>query len=135
MPKEVLIVDDDVDFVETTEIVLKSNGYETRTAYDGEEALKKVMENIPDIILLDIMMKTKGDGIWVSEQIRSEKGAVKEIPIIMITAVNQDSDMVKFHFEKDVGPDSKYIPVNVFMEKPIEIKELLAEINKLIGAP
>ncbi len=134
MSKEVLIVDDDTDFVETTQIVLKSNGYETRTAYDGEEALKKVKEKAPDIILLDIMMKTKGDGIWVSEKIKSDKG-LKEIPIIMITAVNQDAEMVKFHFEKNVGMDSKYIPVNVFMEKPIEIKELLAEINKLIGVP
>ena len=134
MPKEVLIVDDDIDFVETTEIVLKSNGYETRTAHDGEEALKKVMEKVPDIILLDIMMKTKGDGIWASEEIRS-KESTKNIPIIMITAVNQDADMLKYHFEKDVGMDSNYIPVNVFMEKPIEIKDLLAEINKLIGAP
>lgn len=134
MPKEVLIVDDDFDFVETTEIVLKSNGYETRTAHDGEEALEKVMEKVPDIILLDIMMKTKGDGIWASEQIRSKENA-KKVPIIMITAVNQDADMLKFHFEKDAGTDSSYIPVNVFMEKPIEIKDLLAEINRLIGAP
>ena len=134
MSKEVLIVDDDIDFVETTEIVLRSNGYETRAAHDGEEALKKVMEKVPDIMLLDVMMKTKGDGIWVSEQIRS-KESTKGIPIIMITAVNQDADMLKYHFEKNVGMDSDYIPVNVFMEKPIEIKDLLAEINKLIGTP
>lgn len=134
MSKEVLIVDDDIDFVETTEIVLRSNGYETRTAHDGEEALKKVMEKVPDIMLLDVMMKTKGDGIWVSERIRS-KESTKEIPIIMITAVNQDADMLKYHFEKNVGMGSNYIPVNVFMEKPIEIVDLLAEISKLIGAP
>jgi CheY-like chemotaxis protein len=134
MSKEVLIVDDDIDFVETTEIVLRSKGYETRTAHDGEEALKKVMEKAPDIMLLDIMMKTKGDGIWVSEEIRS-KESTREIPIIMITAVNQDADMLKYHFEKDVGMDSSYIPVNAFMEKPIEIKDLLAEIKKLIGTP
>ena len=134
MLKEVLIVDDDTDFVETIEIVLNSNGYETRIAYSGEEALKKVMEKAPDIMLLDIMMKTKGDGIWVSEKIRADK-SIKDFPIIMITAVNQDADMLKYHFEKDVGKESKYIPVNTFMEKPIEIEDLLAEINKLIGAP
>ena len=128
MSKEVLIVDDDVDFVETIEIVLNSKGYETRTAYNGEEALNKVMEKAPDIMLLDIMMKTKGDGIWVSERIKANKN-IKDFPMIMITAVNQDADMLKFHFEKDVGKDSKYIPVNTFMEKPIEIDELLAEIN------
>jgi len=134
MPKEVLIVDDDTDFVDTTEIVLKSKGYETRTAHDGEEALKKVMEKVPDIMLLDIMMKTKGDGIWVSEEIRSNKDTEK-LPIIMITAVNQDADMLKYHFEKNVGLGSEYLPVNVFMEKPIEIDDLLEQIKELIGAP
>ena len=114
MSKEVLIVDDDTDFVETTGIVLKGNGYEIRTANNGEEALKKVMEKAPDIILLDIMMKTKGDGIWVSEKIKSDE-SLKDIPIIMITAVNQDADMVKYHFEKNAGIDSEYIPVNGFM--------------------
>jgi CheY-like chemotaxis protein len=134
MSKEVLIVDDDNDFVETTGIVLKGNGYEIRTANNGEEALKRVMEKVPDLILLDIMMKTKGDGIWVSEKIKSDE-SLKSIPIIMITAVNQDADMVKYHFEKSAGIDSEYIPVNGFMEKPIEINELLAEIKKIIGTP
>jgi len=134
MSREVLIVDDDTDFVETTEIVLRSNGYLTRTAFNGEEALKRILEKTPDIILLDIMMKTKGDGIWVSEQIRLNE-SIKNIPIIMITAVNQDADMLKYHFERSAGPDSNYIPVNVFMEKPIEIEDLLAEIKNLLAAP
>jgi len=132
MSKEVLIVDDDPDFVETTEIILRGNGYKTRTANDGEEALKKVREKAPDIILLDIMMKTKGDGIWASEKIRAEED-LKEIPIIMITAVNQNAEMVKFHLGQEL--DTEYMPVNVFMEKPIETEELLKEIDKLIGAP
>ncbi|OPL19870.1 MAG: hypothetical protein AVO35_02540 [Candidatus Aegiribacteria sp. MLS_C] len=134
MPKEVLIVDDDREFVETTEIVIRNKGYETRTAHDGEEALKKVGEKIPDIILLDVMMKTKGDGIWVSEQLRA-KYREEKIPVIMITAVNQDADMIKYHFEKNAGSDLEYLPVDVFMEKPIEIDELLDKVSELIGAP
>jgi CheY-like chemotaxis protein len=132
MPKEILIVDDDPDFVETMEIILQGNGYETRTANDGEEAFKKVKEKKPDIILLDIMMKTKTDGIWVSEKIRSDN-KLKDIPIIMITAVNQDSEMAKFHLGHE--EDMEYMPVNVFMEKPIEAKDLLTEIKKLIENP
>jgi CheY-like chemotaxis protein len=132
MAKEILIVDDDPDFVETMEIIMQGNGYETRTARNGEEALKKVQEKIPDIILLDIMMKTKTDGIWVSEKIRSDD-KLKKIPIIMITAVNQDSEMAKFDLGEE--EDMEYMPVNVFMEKPIEAKDLLKEIKKLIGKP
>lgn len=132
MPKEILIVDDDPDFVETMEIILQGNGYKTRTARNGEEAYEKVKEKVPNIILLDIMMKTKTDGIWVSEKIRSDD-KLKEIPIIMITAVNKDSDMAKFHLGQH--EDMEYMPVNVFMEKPIEAKDLLKEIKKLIGRP
>ncbi len=132
MPKEILIVDDDPDFVETMEIILQGNGYETRTARNGEEAFKQVKKKIPDIILLDIMMKTKTDGIWVSEKIRAQED-LKDIPIIMITAVNQDSEMAKFHLGQE--EDTEYMPVNVFMEKPIEAKDLLKEIKKLIGGP
>ncbi len=132
MLKEVLIVDDDPDFVETMEIILQGNGYETRTARNGEEAFKKVRDKIPDIILLDIMMKTKTDGIWVSEKIRAEED-LKKIPIIMITAVNKDSEMAKFNLGQE--KDMEYMPVNVFMEKPIEAKDLLREIKKLIGNP
>ena len=132
MPKEILIVDDDPDFVETMEIILQGNGYETRTARNGEEAFKQVKKKIPDIILLDIMMKTKTDGIWVSEKIRSDD-KLKGLPIIMITAVNQDSEMAKFHLGQE--EDIEYMPVNVFMEKPIEAKDLLKEIKKLIGGP
>ncbi len=130
MSKEILIVDDDPDFVETIEIILQGNGYETRTARNGEEAFKQVKKKTPHIILLDIMMKTKTDGIWVSEKIRSDD-KLKEIPIIMITAVNQDSEMAKFHLGQN--EDMEYMPVNVFMEKPIEAKDLLKEIKKLIG--
>ena len=132
MAKEVLIVDDDPDFVETMEIILRGNDYETRTARNGEEAFKKVKEKKPDIMLLDIMMKTKTDGIWVSEKIRDDDN-LKEIPIIMITAVNQDSEMAKFNIGKH--EDMEYMPVNVFMEKPIESEDLLKEIKKLIGGP
>jgi len=132
MAKEVLIVDDDPDFVETMEIIMQGNGYKTRSARNGEEAFKKVKEKTPDIILLDIMMKTKTDGIWVSEKIRSDEN-LKEIPIIMITAVNQDSEMAKFNIGKH--EDMEYMPVNVFMEKPVESKDLLEEIKKLIGSP
>ena len=132
MPKEILIVDDDPDFVETMEIIMQGNGYETRTARNGEEAFKQVKKKIPDIILLDIMMKTKTDGIWVSEKIRSDD-KLKGLPIIMITAVNQDSEMAKFHLGQE--EDIEYMPVNVFMEKPIEAKDLLKEIKKLIGGP
>lgn len=130
MAKQVLIVDDNPDFVETTKIILVANGYDIRTASNGEDALALVHKEKPDIILLDVMMRTKGDGIWFSQKLRSDK-TLRSIPILMITAVDQDAEMMKLHLDPET--DGAYLPVNGFLEKPVEPEDLLREINKLIG--
>ncbi|MBN1433412.1 response regulator [Candidatus Fermentibacterales bacterium] len=132
MAKEILIVDDDPDFTETMEIMLRAHGYSTRIASSGKEAIGEVKRKHPDIILLDIMMETKGDGIWASEKIKADV-SLKHIPIIMITAVSKDAQMSRM----DLGAEknAEYVPVEVFMDKPVESKELLDEIKRLIGGP
>ena len=80
----VLVVDDYAENVELLKELLTASGYEVTTAYDGEEALKKVDRRKPDLILLDIMMP-KMDGYQVCEALRN-KEETKEIPIIFVTA-------------------------------------------------
>jgi two-component system alkaline phosphatase synthesis response regulator PhoP len=130
MSKKVLIVDDDPEFVETCEIILRAHGYETLSANNGEEAFKILNNEIPDIILLDIMMKTKGEGLWVSEKLKADENFCG-IPILMITAVNQDADMSRFHIDPSI--DREYLPVEGFLQKPIEPDELVQEIERVIG--
>lgn len=132
MAKRVLIVDDDPEFVETTKIILEANGYETATARDGSEAISCLEQQKPDIILLDVMMRTKGDGVWVSQRLKGDKN-LRGIPVLMITAVNRESDTRSFHL--DPNADGDYLPVDGFLEKPVEPETLLKEVAKLVNRP
>ncbi len=86
MPARVLVVDDDPEFVEMLRDFLSAKGYEVSTACDGLEALQKVKEERPHLILLDILMP-KLDGLEVLEQLRQID---QEVGVIMITAVNEE---------------------------------------------
>jgi len=127
--KRVLMVDDDPEFVETTKIILESGGYETRTAANGNEALAQLQKEKPDIILLDVMMKTIGDGVWLGQKIKGDE-RYGDIPILMITAVNKESGTSSFHL--DPNADGNYLPVDGFLEKPVEPEVLLREVARLI---
>jgi CheY-like chemotaxis protein len=123
------MVDDDPEFVETTKIILESGGYETRIAANGNEALAQLQKEKPDIILLDVMMKTIGDGVWLGQKIKGDE-RFSGIPILMITAVNKESGVGSFHL--DPNADGDYLPVDGFLEKPVEPEVLLREVARLI---
>lgn len=116
----VLIVDDNIDTVELLRKRLKAEGYNTSEAYDGEEALKKVYETPPDIIILDVMMP-KLDGYEVCSRLKSDE-RTKFIPIIMLTAKSDVESRVK---GLDIGADD-YVP------KPFDYRELSARIRSLL---
>lgn len=124
--KTVLVVDDDADFVEMNKAVLEENGYEVITAYSGQECLEKTRTEKPDLIILDVMMATNNEGFDVSRQIHHYCEATKDIPIIMVTSINQK---YPFHF----GPDEVWLPVESFVEKPVQPEQLLREVSKQIG--
>ena len=108
----VLVVDDYVENVELLKELLTASGYDVTTAYDGDEALKKVKQQIPDLILLDIMMP-KMDGYQVCEALRAND-ETKEIPIIFVTAKTEVKDWTHAIF--NVG-------VNSYITKPINPKK------------
>lgn len=123
--KKVLIVDDDADFVEINRSVLEADGYEVVAAYNGKECLEKVESEKPDLIVLDIMMTTPGEGMYVAQDLRQNE-ATKRLPIIVTTSVNQEP-------EYSLGPDEAWLPVDSFMEKPVTPEKLLEEVKKKIG--
>ena len=87
MAGRVLVVDDEPEAVELLREFLSAKGYEVITASDGDEALRKVKEERPHLILLDILMP-KMDGLEVLRQLRQID---KEVSVIMITAVNEEA--------------------------------------------
>jgi CheY-like chemotaxis protein len=121
-------VDDDPEFVETTRIILEANGYTARTAANGEEARAWLEKELPDVVLLDVMMRTKGEGIWFSQKFRTDE-RLRGIPILMITAVNRESDTRTMRIDPDT--DGDFLPVDGFLEKPVEPADLLREVARL----
>ncbi len=118
---KILVVDDYAENVELLQELLVNNGYDVIPAYSGEEALQKVSKDIPDLILLDIMMP-KMDGYQVCEALR-EKVETKEIPIIFVTAKTEVKDWTHAIF--NVG-------VNSYITKPINPKKLLDKVKSVL---
>lgn len=125
--KKILLVDDDADFVEMNKVVLDHNGYEVIVAYNGAECLEKAKASKPDLIILDIMMASVGDGMFAAQELRRED-ATRGIPIIVVTSVNEAP-------QYNIGPDEAWMPVDVFIEKPVAPEVLLEEVRKKLGQP
>ncbi|MGB7990360.1 MAG: response regulator [Candidatus Methylophosphatis roskildensis] len=121
MGKKVLIVDDEPNIVISLEFLMKREGFEVSIARDGEEALRKVEESVPDLILLDVMMPKKS-GFEVCQQLRGNP-AYAGLKIIMLTAKGRDTEVTK---GLDLGADA-------YMTKPFSTKELAAQVKSLLG--
>lgn len=122
--KKILIVDDDPDFVETTRLILESAGYQVVSAADGDEGLKMVAQEKPDLVILDIIMKTVLDGLHMSRQM-AEDPEKRQIPILMVTSIANTDYAALF-------PTDEYIHINGFISKPISPQDLLARTEALL---
>ncbi len=111
--KTVLIVDDDLTLLEMYQERFKEEGYVVIGASDGEEALKKVQENKPALLVLDIMMP-KLNGIDVMKRLRANK-ETKDLPVIILTALVQEIDKLK----DLMGPDDEYLVKSEDMPKDV----------------
>jgi len=96
---KLLIVDDDRDFVQLLEFDLKKHGYETLTAFNGEEGLERAKLEMPELIILDIKMP-KIDGYTFVRRLKKDE-ATKEIPVIVLTSYEPMKDMFQLEGVKD----------------------------------
>lgn len=118
--KHIVIIDDEQDILELLRYNLDKIGYRTTCLLDGESAIKEIRESIPDLILLDLMLPGI-DGLDVCRILKNSKQTTK-IPIIMITAKGEDTDVVK---GLEIGADD-------YVTKPFSLKVLFARVNALI---
>lgn len=125
---KILIIDDDADIVEAMKIVLESRKHQVATAGSGEEGLRKLKTNKPDLIILDVMMETGDSGFEVARSIKKDT-AYKNVPILMLTAIKEKTGL---DFGKEAG-DETWLPVNDYMDKPLKPDELLRKVEALLG--
>lgn len=126
MSKKILLIDDDIDIIELNRALLTRAGYEVSFAFGGEEGLQKALEEHPDLVILDVMMSSVGEGFEVARQIRAHE-PIKHTPILMLTGVNREHP-----FNLRIGPDEEWNPVDSFIEKPVQRELLLEKVRTLL---
>ena len=126
---KILIVDDDPDITEAMTVVLENKGYEVRSALDSDQGLDRLKETRPDLIILDVMMRTSQEGFEFAREIK-QNAQFKDIPILMLTAVKQKKGL---DFEPAAG-DEAWLPVQAFLDKPVKPDLLIEKVQDLLSA-
>ncbi len=122
MPKRILIVEDESDIREAVQASLRLRGFVVTTAVDGQEALRKVKSDRPDLVLLDITMP-KVDGWQVLKAIRTDGDELtRDLPVLMLTANRTTSSVVESQSQRATD----------YIMKPFDIEKLLRSINRYI---
>jgi len=120
-PKKILIVDDEVDLLETVRFPLELEGFDTLVAYNGEDGLNQARKEKPDLIILDLMLP-KLDGYKVCRLLKFDE-RYKDIPILMLTAKTQEKDKI---LGKETGADE-------YITKPFEMDYLLGKVKAYLS--
>jgi DNA-binding response OmpR family regulator len=124
----ILLVDDDPDFVEIATAILETKQYQVRSAQDPDEGLAMLEEEIPDLLILDVMMGRGAGGFVLARKIRKDSRFDK-VPILMLTSMTEQTGF-------DIPGQrisEKFLPVDDYIEKGLKPHELLEKIEQLLA--
>ena len=124
--KRILIVDDDADFLESLSCFLEAHHFLVIKAHDGTQALKLAKMEHPDLILMDVMMNERTEGLFTVQEIRRDP-ELKDIPVFVLSALYYQVP------EFEVSPDRGWLAHDEFLSKPVDMSLLLAKIQQRIG--
>ena len=124
-----LIVEDDEDFANTAATVLRKEGHNVQIELDTDDAAQSMKNKLPDLVILDVMFPEDASaGFELARFMRHQSEKLKDIPILMLTAINA-------RFPLGFGPqdmDDRWLPVTDFLEKPIDFDVLRRKVAKLL---
>ena len=126
--QRIMIIDDDPDFVEVTKVLFETRQYEVSTALDPEEGYAKLEQEMPDALILDVMMGKGADGFIVARKIRKDSRFDK-MPILMMTSMREQTG---FDFPGE-RIHSKFLPVDEYIEKGVEPQVLLDKVAQQLA--
>lgn len=127
----IVIIDDDVECGENTAAILNAKGYETTLIHTMENAATLLIQNKPDLLILDVMFPDNPvAGFDLAREVRRHP-EIKDLPILLLSGVNQEFPMG--FSDKDI--DSDWMPIQHFIEKPFKSSDLLRSVTKLLATP
>ncbi len=124
---KILLVDDDTDFVEATKAVLESK-YQVITAYNGNDGLEKVVEERPDLMILDVIMPEK-DGFTVCKELKENPHyyLFSKIPVLLLTVFGRGVEQTNIPLSAGVTTEAEG-----YAQKPVSPEELLRQAEELL---
>lgn len=125
--KKVLIVDDDVDFLEANRVALEASGFEVLTAPDSREGVRMAEARLPDLVILDLMMERLYAGFSAVEALHAHE-RTRDIPIIMVSGVTTETG---FRIDAE-GRKPEWLRVVEFVNKPIDPVELARKVAGIL---
>ncbi len=119
----VLVVEDEVDLASLVEVNLQLAGYAVVLAADGEAGVAAVAEHSPDLVLLDVMLP--GIDGWTVLRHVKEDAATRDLPVVMLTALSEERDLIRGHLQGAVE----------YVTKPFEMRRLLGAVEEALAEP
>ena len=127
MPEKILVVDDDPDILEALTMILESRGYQVVTARDGVEGLANLKAEMPNLMILDLLMP-KMDGFAVLKELQDPRWSkYRDIPILILTSVREEASRRRYELETGLE-----LGVDDYIEKPMPPDVLLDRVGKLL---
>ncbi len=130
--KRIYVIDDDRDIVESMSIVLSRNNYEVKAQYDDERVEENVKAFRPDLIILDVMFPENSSAGFEIARALKRDDETRAITVLMLSAINERGIYVGRFSDRD--RDESFLPVNMFLEKPLKPAVLLERVGALIGS-
>jgi len=122
---KILVIDDDPDLVEALKIILETGSYRVISAFDGEEGLRRVKEENPDLIILDLLLP-KEDGDVLCRELKADP-RYANVPILVLTAVAEKMSSKLFPKHR-----IRSLPADDYVDKPVQPQDLLGRVERLL---
>jgi CheY-like chemotaxis protein len=126
----ILIVDDDYDFLEINRLILERAGYRVVTAAEPKQALLRMEEEKPDLVITDLMMTSLDSGFLFARTIK-EDPRYADTPVVIATSV---SSALGLDFRPRTDEDRAHMHADAYFDKPLDNAQLLATIAELLGS-
>ena len=128
--KNILVVEDDLHMRVFITTVLETSGYNATACKDGQDGIRKAKEDLPDLIILDVMMPEEG-GVSVYRQLKTDK-QFKDIPVVMLSGVESKTFLHSLKM-MSIGLRDPLPAPEAYVEKPPKAEELLNIVQKLLA--
>lgn len=125
--EHIIVIDDDPDVREALTLMLEPAGYRLTCCSTGPEGTTAIRADLPDLILLDIMLASPSEGFHLAYELKKDE-ALSRIPIIMISAIGQTMGM---DYAKELGSD--YVPAEKFLDKPLNAETVLEAVKEALA--